>query len=422
VSRSFALAGASAHQASKGGTALGYYARAEELALTLTDRQQAVWGRFLSMTALEREDGAATALGELEATNDTSADGVLRVANGHLMLATLRGDISASVAEMTVTVPLAEKATDPMIQSSALNAYAATLVLLGRYSDAHSVATKELELAEEYRLDFVKPHANLHRAASLWGLREFKRSIALLEGVQKSCKEHRFILMNVGTVLSRIYLALGSPNRALRALEEHLGAETTPGMDAEYEAWWGLVLACLGRTDEAAERAAAALAVSHRTEVKGLVPWIEVVSRLLAEGESLDNARSAFRISRDTGNVDAFVTSYRACRGALQAVATDKSTHRELRLILANANDQRFGGSIGLHVPTTAYSRTKLTKREQDVLALLVQGATNKEIARALFIVEATAKLHLRHIYAKLGVRSRSEAIVHVLNEHGENS
>ena len=44
-----------------------------------------------------------------------------------------------------------------MIQSSALNAYAATLVLFGRYSDAHSHATKELELADEYRLEFVKP-------------------------------------------------------------------------------------------------------------------------------------------------------------------------------------------------------------------------------------------------------------------------
>jgi LuxR family maltose regulon positive regulatory protein len=416
MSRSFALAGASAHQSSNGATALRYYARAEELALTPPDRRQAIWGRFLSMTALEREDGAAHALKELEGTKDVSADGVLRVTNGHLMLATLRGDIRASVDEMTVTVPLAEKSADPMIQSSALNAYAATLVLLGRYVDAHSVATKELELADEYRLDFVKPHANLHRAAALWGMREFKRSITLLEDVRKSCKEHRFILMNVGTVLARIYLALGSPERALRALEQHLGAETTPGMDAEFEAWWGLVLACLGRTDEAAERASAATAVSGRTEVAGLVPWIGSVSNLVSGSDSNNDALDAFRTSRETGNLDAFVASYRACRGALTAVATEKSTHRELRLILSNANDQAFGSSIGMHVPSSAASQSMLTKREKDVLALLVQGATNKEIARALFIVESTAKLHLRHIYAKLGVRSRSEAIVRMLD------
>ncbi len=417
VSRSFALAGASAHQSNKEITALGYFGRAEDVAVTPTDCRQAVWGRFLSMTALDREDGAAQALKELEETNDTSADGVLRVANGHVMLATLRGDIRASVDEMTVTAPLVEKATDPMVQSSALNTYAATLVLLGRYSEAHSIATKELELADEYRLEFVKPYANLHRAAALLGMREFKRSIALLEEIRKSCNDHRFILMNVGTIYARIYLALGSPDRALRALEEHLGEETTPGMDAEFEAWWGLVLACLGRSDEAAERASAATSVSGRTEIAGLVPWIDVVSQSVTGDGSPQTALEAFRIGFQTGNVDAFVASYRVCKGVLRDVATDKSTHRKLRLVLSRANDQRFGGSIGMHVPATQSSRSALTKRERDVLALLVQGATNREIARALFITETTAKVHLRHIYAKLGVRSRAEAIVQVLDE-----
>ena len=415
VSRSFALAGASAHQASRGVTALRYYARAEEVALTAADHRQAVWGRFLSMIALEREDGANQALGELEGTSDTSADGVLRAANGRLMLATLRGDIRTSIDEMKVTVPLASKATDKMIESSALNAYAATLVLMGRYSEAHAIASGELELADEYRLEFVKPHANLHRAAALCGLREFRQSIGLLEDIRKSCKEHHFILMNVGTVLARIYLALGSPDRALRALEEHLGAQSTPGMDAEFEAWWGLVLACLGRPDEAAERGLAATRITGRTEVAGLVPWIETVTQL-SDDDTPDRAIHAFSTSRDTGNIDAFVTAYRACRTVLKSVASDTSTHRDLRLILSNANDHQFGGSIGLHVPSASPSPSALTRREDDVLALLVQGATNREIARALFIAETTVKLHLRHIYAKLGVRSRAEAIVRALD------
>lgn len=53
----------------------------------------------------------------------------------------------------------------------------------------------------------------------------------------------------------------------------------------------------------------------------------------------------------------------------------------------------------------------KLTDREIDVLRLLATGSTNKEIARVLFVTEATVKSHLVHIFTKLGVDSRSRAI-----------
>lgn len=53
----------------------------------------------------------------------------------------------------------------------------------------------------------------------------------------------------------------------------------------------------------------------------------------------------------------------------------------------------------------------KLTDREVDVLRLLRTGSTNKEIARLLFVTEATVKSHLAHIFTKLGVDSRSRAI-----------
>ncbi|MGW0563723.1 response regulator [Streptomyces sp. NPDC003016] len=56
-------------------------------------------------------------------------------------------------------------------------------------------------------------------------------------------------------------------------------------------------------------------------------------------------------------------------------------------------------------------ARPALTERETDILGQLAHGLGNREIARALFISEATVKTHLGRIYAKLGVDTRSGAV-----------
>jgi len=52
-----------------------------------------------------------------------------------------------------------------------------------------------------------------------------------------------------------------------------------------------------------------------------------------------------------------------------------------------------------------------LSQRELEVLRLVAGGATNREVARKLFISEATVKTHLLHLYDKLGVRDRAAAV-----------
>lgn len=52
-----------------------------------------------------------------------------------------------------------------------------------------------------------------------------------------------------------------------------------------------------------------------------------------------------------------------------------------------------------------------LTRKEIEVLARVANGMSNKEIADALFITPATVKTHLAHIYTKLGVAGRQEAL-----------
>ena len=51
-----------------------------------------------------------------------------------------------------------------------------------------------------------------------------------------------------------------------------------------------------------------------------------------------------------------------------------------------------------------------LTSREVEVLRLVAQGRSNREIAAELFIAEKTARNHIERVYAKLGVNNRTQA------------
>ncbi len=55
-----------------------------------------------------------------------------------------------------------------------------------------------------------------------------------------------------------------------------------------------------------------------------------------------------------------------------------------------------------------------LTRREKEILELVCDGATNKEIAERLFLSISTVKNHIHNIYGKIGVGNRAQAIIRV--------
>jgi ATP/maltotriose-dependent transcriptional regulator MalT len=65
-------------------------------------------------------------------------------------------------------------------------------------------------------------------------------------------------------------------------------------------------------------------------------------------------------------------------------------------------------------VPPTGTSQLliePLSEREHEILHFLAAGLTNQGIADTLFLAESTVKWHIKHIYAKLAVHNRTQAV-----------
>lgn len=69
--------------------------------------------------------------------------------------------------------------------------------------------------------------------------------------------------------------------------------------------------------------------------------------------------------------------------------------------------DRRRQGEVVVREPPPSF-----TGREREIVDLLMEGKSNRQIATSLGIAEATVKKHLHHVYRKLGVRSRALLIV----------
>ena len=103
--------------------------------------------------------------------------------------------------------------------------------------------------------------------------------------------------------------------------------------------------------------------------------------------------------------------AYRLAPKLLNAIVGTDIVLNDFLLRPLATYDSRLAEKVGLNQRGLGIRpATLLTDREEEVLELLRQGMSNREIAQTLWIAQSTAKVHVRHIFEKLGVRSRTEA------------
>ena len=90
------------------------------------------------------------------------------------------------------------------------------------------------------------------------------------------------------------------------------------------------------------------------------------------------------------------------------------------KMVLSEAVTQVLAAAIRRPAVRPASELDSLTGREVEILQCIAKGMSNKVIARELDISDGTVKVHVKHLLKKLGLRSRVEAAVWMVNQQGE--
>jgi LuxR family maltose regulon positive regulatory protein len=135
---------------------------------------------------------------------------------------------------------------------------------------------------------------------------------------------------------------------------------------------------------------------------------VRILQSLAAETptEALNFLQQALSIAKPEGFIRTFVDKGEPVKALLERLKSQGGEFKEYILTLLLA----YGEISRVSVPSSLVE--PLSERELEVLALLEQGMSNGEIARRLVVTIGTVKSHVHSIIDKLGVSSRTQAVV----------
>jgi LuxR family maltose regulon positive regulatory protein len=411
VSRCYAIAGGAAHLRDDDERALQHFQHAAKHASSPDDQERAIWGEFVTAVQLERPD-AYEYLAEMK-RRKRELPSEVRVATGELLWAARFSGLGRIEEWITRYSCFLNSKTDPLIHTSFLNHYAHVLACSGNYETAQSAIAREIAEAQRYRLDFVIPLARFLQARCLLGLGRQTAGHRLLNRLNALALERRddFMLIESGMLLARVALAVGDTARARELTRETPERVKPRGAYGEYLAYRALTLACLAEWDAAHVAAEEARGATIALEARTLAALAEAVIAVDSDEDVETTTMKAWDMVVQTGHWDPLVATYRARPAVAHALWAHEKTRPALRSLLHRARDEGLAAELSAAPQTEAQvALNLLSEREDEVLDLVSEGLSNQEIAERLFISLSTVKVHIRHIFEKLGARTRTDA------------
>jgi len=410
--RALYVGGRAAHIASREEEALDLYRRAEAVAPTHVARRDALWGQLICATELELPEATEMTRSLAVSVSRSNIREVFQCASYELGYGTNFGHID--LADADAAYELISTVEDPLVVSSFQSVYSSVLGLAARYGDALQVSNEFLATANRYRLDFAIPYALASAASAYAGLRGWQEAERLATEALALTRRTRDIAAQqhvFGKYLRM--LAQQRRHRTALTIEEPSLRAALPGIRAEVLSARALVLASAGRVGEARKIAHEICGSTRAIEATVLLTAVSAVSALkLSEPDAVDRILELEDTAFATGGLDLLVTAYRSTPELLPVLLRASHAPERLVQLLKRAKDDDLAAAAGHVLNDDGHPEARLSAREREVYELLAQGLTNLQIARLLFITEGTVKVHVHHIFDKLGVRSRTALAV----------
>jgi LuxR family transcriptional regulator, maltose regulon positive regulatory protein len=403
------VAGRAAHIASREAQARGYFESAQSLTSDETLRWRATLGAVVA--AIELEDPLTESLlNSLGPARPLDPAAEVAIADRYLAFET-RFSRPVDLHRGRAASQLLRFVRDPVARTSFRNIFGYALASTAHWDEATALTDEQLRDVERCRLDFVIPYALLLYGMVATGRRDYDgcaSHLATAEAHARSTGDLAALQM-VTALRGRALIAQGLFDEAV-AQSDVDTSSVTRSMRGELLGVEALALAASGNLQRACELAESSLEASLGVETAITARCALAVAALTnrQHDAALEYAAAALEHAVRTGMIESFVCAYRGCPQLIVSLLERRGLHDSLKLVLRRAGDAQLASSAGIHSGDA--SVMSLSPREKEVLALVAQGLSNPAIGRTLFISPFTVKVHVRHIFEKLGVRSRAEA------------